>query len=158
MNAHTHTHRVTHVRTHNTCARAHTTNTHTHTVTYQGHGTEEKFFKQRKVFKQDLKELTEVVQGQHFASKATSATMGRDWQTQEEETKTSHAWPSTKRTHFGQSACSSCRHMLSRSMNFCGNDPKSTSNPCCTFRLHHNKASTSFNVSSTIQSLSEELT
>ena len=47
-------------------------------------------------------------------------------------------------THFGQSACSSCRHMFSRSINFCGNDPKSTSNPCCTFRLRHNKASTSF--------------
>ena len=37
--------------------------THTHTVVYQGsqgNETEEKFFKKRKVFKEDLKELTEV--------------------------------------------------------------------------------------------------
>ena len=52
MNAHTHTH--TQTRTH----------THTHTPVayqgYQGNETEEKFFKKRKVFKEDLKELTEV--------------------------------------------------------------------------------------------------
>ena len=46
-------------------ARAHThTHTHTHTpVAYQGNPgneTEEKVFKKRKVFKEDLKELTEV--------------------------------------------------------------------------------------------------
>ena len=53
--AHTHTH--THA-----CARTHThTHTHTHTpVAYQGNETEEKVFKKRKVFKEDLKELTEV--------------------------------------------------------------------------------------------------
>ena len=42
-------------------ARAHT---HTHTQVayqgYQGNETEEKVFKKRKVFKEDLKELTEV--------------------------------------------------------------------------------------------------
>ena len=37
------------------CAHA-----HTHTVVYQGYGTEEKFFKKRKVFKEDLKELTDI--------------------------------------------------------------------------------------------------
>ena len=31
---------------------------HTHTVVYQGNGTEEKVFKKRKIFKEDLKELT----------------------------------------------------------------------------------------------------
>ena len=39
------------------------THTHTHTVVYQGsqgNETEEKFFLKRKVFKEDLKELTEV--------------------------------------------------------------------------------------------------
>ena len=43
-------------------ARAHTlTHTHTHTpVAYQGNETEEKVFKKRKVFREDLKELTEV--------------------------------------------------------------------------------------------------
>ena len=42
-------------------------NTHTHTrkytqtyITYQGSGTEEKVFKKRKVFKEDLKGLTDV--------------------------------------------------------------------------------------------------
>ena len=41
---------------------AHThTHPHTHTpVAYQGNETEEKVFKKRKVFKEDLKELTEV--------------------------------------------------------------------------------------------------
>ena len=39
------------------CAHIHT---HTHRVLYQGNGTEEKFFEKRKVFKEDLKELTEV--------------------------------------------------------------------------------------------------
>ena len=35
------------------------THTHTHTlVAYQGNETEEKVFKKRKVFKEDLKELT----------------------------------------------------------------------------------------------------
>ena len=51
-------HARTHARTH-----AHT-HTHTHTpVAYQGNQgneTEEKVFKKRKVFKEDLKELTEV--------------------------------------------------------------------------------------------------
>ena len=42
MNAHTHTH------------------SHTHRLAYQGNETEEKVFKKRKVFKEDLKELTEV--------------------------------------------------------------------------------------------------
>ena len=47
MHTHTHTHRLTHA--------------HIHTpVTYQGNETEEKVFKKRKVFKEDLKELTEV--------------------------------------------------------------------------------------------------
>ena len=42
-------------------ARAHThTHTHTHRVVYQGNGTEERAFKKRKVFKEDLKEVTEV--------------------------------------------------------------------------------------------------
>ena len=75
---HTHAHAHTQTRTHTharararrharTHARTHThahTHTHTHTpVAYQGnHGneTEEKVFKKRKVFKEDLKELTEV--------------------------------------------------------------------------------------------------
>ena len=49
--AHTHTHSHTHTHTR--------THTHTHTpVAYQGNGTEEKVFKKRKVFKEDLKELT----------------------------------------------------------------------------------------------------
>ena len=59
MNAHTHAliHRDSH-----THAR---TRIHTHTVThtlvaYQGNETEEKVFKKRKVFKEDLKEMTEV--------------------------------------------------------------------------------------------------
>ena len=53
--AHTHTHTHTHARTH---ARTHTSRI------YQGNQandeTEEKVFKKRKVFKEDLKELTEV--------------------------------------------------------------------------------------------------
>ena len=50
---HTHTHTCTHARAH--------TQTHTHTpVAHQGNKTEEKGFKKRKVFKEDLKELTEV--------------------------------------------------------------------------------------------------
>ena len=49
----THTHAHTHSLT---CTR-----THTHTpVAYQGNETEEKIFKKRKVFKEDLKELTGV--------------------------------------------------------------------------------------------------
>ena len=63
MNAHTHTFAHTdshtHARTH-----AHTrthTHTHTHTpVAYQGNETDEKFFLKRKIFKEDLKELTDV--------------------------------------------------------------------------------------------------
>ena len=65
MHAHMHTHTDSHMH-----ARAHTythtqmhTHTHTHTVTYQGNQgnkTEEKVFKKRKVFKEDLKELTKV--------------------------------------------------------------------------------------------------
>ena len=35
-------------------------NTHTHTIVYQGNGAEGKAFKKRKIFKEDLKELTEV--------------------------------------------------------------------------------------------------
>ena len=61
MNAHTHTltHTLTHSRT-RACARTHA-RTHTHTpVAYQGNETEEKVFNKRKVFKEDLKELTEV--------------------------------------------------------------------------------------------------
>ena len=69
---HTITQTQNHTRTH---ARAHThTHTHTHThkhthtpVAYQGNQdteTEEKVFKKRKVFKEDLKELTEVEDGQ----------------------------------------------------------------------------------------------
>ena len=61
MNTHTYTH--THARTHTeirTCTHMHT-RTHTHTpVAYQGSETEEQVFKKRKVFKEDLKELTEV--------------------------------------------------------------------------------------------------
>ncbi len=60
MHAHTHAH--TQIRT-----RTHThTHTHTHTNTpvayqgFQGNETEEKVFKKRKVFKEDLTELTEV--------------------------------------------------------------------------------------------------
>ena len=56
----------THARTH-TDSHTHTgvcTHKHTHTpVAYQGNQgneTEEKVFKKRKVFKEDLKELTEV--------------------------------------------------------------------------------------------------
>ena len=55
-----HTQRLAHARTH---ARTHTC-THTHTpVAYQGNQgneTKGKVFKKRKVFKKDLKELTEV--------------------------------------------------------------------------------------------------
>ena len=40
-------------------AHAHT-HTHTHSQSYQGNETEEKVFKMRKVFKEDLKELTEL--------------------------------------------------------------------------------------------------
>ena len=48
---HTHAHAHTLARTH----------IHTHTpVAYQGNETEKKVFKRRKVFKEDLKELTEV--------------------------------------------------------------------------------------------------
>ena len=67
MNAHTHANTQTRTHTHaNTQTRAHThacthTNTHAHTpVAHQGNETEEKVFKKRKVFKEDLKELTEV--------------------------------------------------------------------------------------------------
>ena len=45
-NAHTHTHMRT--------------NTHMHRVVYQGNGMEEKAFKKRKVFKEDLKEVTDI--------------------------------------------------------------------------------------------------
>ena len=64
MNARTHarTHTDTHART-RTHAHTHT-HTHTHTPVahqgYQGNETEEKVFKKRKVFKEDLKELTKV--------------------------------------------------------------------------------------------------
>ena len=43
-------HMQTHTYTH--------THTHTHRVIYQGMGTEGKGFKKKKVFKEDLKELT----------------------------------------------------------------------------------------------------
>ena len=60
MNAHTHTHTHTHRDSH--------THTHTHTpVAYQGNETEEKFFKKRKVFKEDLKELTERWYSEHLS-------------------------------------------------------------------------------------------
>jgi len=50
MHAHMHAH-----------TDSHTYRTHTFTpVGYQGNETEEKVFKKRKVFKEDLKELTEV--------------------------------------------------------------------------------------------------
>ena len=48
---HTHTHAHTQTRT---CMRAHTP------VAYQGNETEEKVCQKRKVFKKDLKALTEV--------------------------------------------------------------------------------------------------
>ena len=59
FNAYTHTHKHARTQTH-THTRAHThTQTHTHTPVayqgYQGNETEEKFFKKRKVFKEDLK-------------------------------------------------------------------------------------------------------
>ena len=38
------------------------THTRTHTLESQDHGTEEKVFEKKKVFKEDLKELTEVAQ------------------------------------------------------------------------------------------------
>ena len=57
MNACTHSQTCTHMHK-RACARAHT---HTHTpVAYQGCETEEKVFEKRKVFKEDLKELTGV--------------------------------------------------------------------------------------------------
>ena len=61
VHAHTHAHTETHTRT-RTRVHMHTqTHTHTHTpVPYQGNETEQKIFKKRKVFKEDLKELTEV--------------------------------------------------------------------------------------------------
>ena len=43
------------------CTHTHArTHAHTYTVEHQGNGTEEKAFKKKKVFKEDLKELTEV--------------------------------------------------------------------------------------------------
>ena len=55
MNAHTHARTYIDSHTH---ARAHA---HTHSsVAYRGNETEEKFFLKGKVFKEDLKELTEV--------------------------------------------------------------------------------------------------
>ena len=70
MHAHTHAHTETRTRTH-ARTRTHThTHTHTHTQTHthtpvayqgnEGNKTEEKVFNKRKVFKEDLKELTEV--------------------------------------------------------------------------------------------------
>ena len=51
MNAHTHTQTCTYA-----CTHTHT-HKHTHTpVAYQGNETEEKVFKKRKVFKENLKE------------------------------------------------------------------------------------------------------
>ena len=63
MNAHTHTrthtHRPAHARK-RAHARTHS-HTHTHTpVAYQGNKAEETVFKKRKVFKDDLRELTAV--------------------------------------------------------------------------------------------------
>ena len=52
MHMHTHTHINAHTHTH--MHRIHTTRT----VIYQGNGTEEKGFKNRKVFKENWKELT----------------------------------------------------------------------------------------------------
>ena len=60
-NVQAHMHACTHMHAHTT--RTHTrthTHTHTHRVIYKGNGSEEKFFEKRKVFKKDLKELTEV--------------------------------------------------------------------------------------------------
>ena len=60
MNAHTHARTHTDSHTHARAAHTHK-HTHTHTpVEYQGNETEEKVFKKRKVFKEDLKEVTEV--------------------------------------------------------------------------------------------------
>ena len=69
MNTHTHTckhtHRPTRTRMH--------THTHTHKpVTYQGNEMEEKVFKKRKVFKEDLKEPTEVISLQVYPHGETS--------------------------------------------------------------------------------------
>ena len=56
--------RFKHTRTHRACTHTHAYTTYT--VTYQDNGTEEKVFKKRqfprkrKVFVEDLKELTEV--------------------------------------------------------------------------------------------------
>ena len=60
---HTHTHTThTHIHTYQTLhthTHAHT-RTHTHRVKDQGNRTEVKIFLKRKVFKEDLKQLTEV--------------------------------------------------------------------------------------------------
>ena len=54
--ARAHTHKHTHTLTHSLFLSP----PHTHTpVAYQGNETEEKVFKKRKVFKEDLKEVTE---------------------------------------------------------------------------------------------------
>ena len=68
---HTHTHK--HTPTH-TCTHAHAhTHTHTHKpVAYQGNETEGKVFKKRKVFREDLKELTEVISLQVYLHGGTS--------------------------------------------------------------------------------------
>ena len=41
--------------------------------------------------------------------------------------------------YFGTSLCSSCRHRESRLMNCCGKAAKSTSSPCCNFKLKQGK-------------------
>ena len=51
-------HTQTHTHTH-ACARLHM-HTHMHTLVSQGNGTEQKIFEKRKVFREDLEELTEV--------------------------------------------------------------------------------------------------
>ena len=61
MHTHRHAHTQTRIHTH-ACTHIHT-HTYTHTpVAYQGNETEEKVFKKRKVFKEDLKELTLVTE------------------------------------------------------------------------------------------------
>ena len=67
MNAHIHARTHTDSHPHRLAPPPHHTHTRTHArarthtpVAYQGNETEEKVFKKRKVFKGDLKELTEV--------------------------------------------------------------------------------------------------
>ena len=56
----THTHARTHAQTHTLTHARTRTHTCTHTLVSQCNGTEEKVFEKRKVFKEELKVLTEV--------------------------------------------------------------------------------------------------